>query len=93
MKMPSFIQSLLVRLAGKFNAAVHAALEAVRNLTISDAVQEAAHDAVLAAEQNGGTGAEKFNAAVALVRARFTELASGAIQTAVQNAWGAMLGK
>jgi hypothetical protein len=92
MKIPSFIQSLLIRLLGAFNLALHAALESVHNLQISDALQQLAHDAVIAAEQAGGTGADKFNAAVAAVEKAGLSFAKGAIQTAVQNAWGSLFG-
>ena len=92
MHIPSFIQSLLLRLLGAFNLALHAALESVHNLKITDALQQAAHDAVLAAEKTGGTGTDKFNAAVAAVEAAELNFAKGAIQTSVQNAWGALFG-
>lgn len=93
MQIPSFLQSLLTKLIGSFSAAVHAALESVHNLKISDALQQAAHDAVRAVESSGGTGSDKFNSAVAVVQAQFVEFAKGAIQTAVQNAWGSLFGK
>lgn len=92
MKVPSFIQSLLLKLVGAFNLALHAALDAVHNLKISDALQQAAHDAVLAAEQTGGDGSAKFITAVAAVQKDFTGIAIGIIHTAVQNAWGSLYG-
>jgi hypothetical protein len=92
MKIPAFIQSLLIRLIGVCNLSVHAALEAVRNVNISDALQQAAHDGVIAAENSGGDGSAKFNAAVEAVKKDFAGVAIGAIHTAVQNAWAALYG-
>jgi len=92
MKIPSFIQSLLIHLIGAFNAALHAALESVHNLKISDELQQLAHDAVIAAENAGGTGTDKFNAALHAVESAGLAFARGAVTTAIQNAWGALYG-
>lgn len=93
MKIPSFFQSILNFVMHRFSAAAHAALEAVSKVQISDALQQAAHDAVVAAETSSGNGRDKFNAATSAVLADFTGVAIGAVHVAVQNAWAALYGK
>jgi hypothetical protein len=93
MKIPSFFQSLLNFVMLRFSAGAHAALEAVSKVQISDDLQQAAHDAVVAAETTKGSGRDKFNAATSAVLADFAGVAIGAVHVAVQNAWAALYGK
>ena len=77
----------------KLGRAGQAALQAVHNLKITDQLQDAAFSAVKAAEAGGGSGSAKFGAAIKILKAKFKDLATGALDTAVQNAWAALMGK
>lgn len=91
MQIPSFLEALLEKLLAVGNKALHAALQAIHNVNVTDVLQQAAEDAVKAAEANGGSGKDKFEAAVAAVQKDFTTVAIGTIHTAVQNAWAATI--
>ncbi len=93
MHLPFFLQALLIKLVGSFNVAIHTMLTAVRNLKLTDALQTAANEAVLAAQTTGLTGPEKFKLATAAVLKDFAWVAIPIIETAVQIGWAAYFGQ
>ena len=52
-----------------------------------DALLPVALSAVVQAEKKGGSGKEKFDFAYGYVKTQYPKALSGAIMTAVQNAW------
>lgn len=89
------LKTLEQDLLGSIGPAETAALNAVKNLNISDALFTAASNAVKDVESaitGPGTSSTKFTTAVEAVGKDFGSVATSAIETAVQIAWAALFG-